>query len=41
MNYISIFNFRIPSYSVMMLLGLILGNTLAYVVIKRKKLKYL
>ena len=38
MNYISIFNFRIPSYSVMMLLGLILGNTLAYVVIKRKKL---
>lgn len=38
MNYINIFNIDLPTYSIMIILGLIIGNISAYIVIKKRKL---
>lgn len=38
MNYLSFFNINIPSYSIMILLGLIISNIFAYIIIKRSNL---
>ena len=37
MNYFSFFNINIPSYSIMILIGLIIGNVFAFFIIKKKK----
>lgn len=38
MNYFSLYNISIPYYSFLILIGLIIGNTFAYIIIKRANL---
>ena len=38
MNYFSFFNINIPSYSIMILIGLIIGNVFAFFIIKKRNL---